>query len=323
MAVAGGSVPVSVSIGVAAGDVTSDPPTAAELMRDADAAMYRAKQLGRSRVEIFDAGLHHRALARLDAELSLRRAVENEELVVHYQPIVHLSDGTVHGAEALVRWERPDTGALVEPGEFIELAEETGLIVKIGDWVLRTAVADVGEWARRGLVGEDFELSVNVSARQLVDPSLPATVADALRGWDRPADRLCLEITETAVMLDPSLAQRTLDTLASSGVRLAIDDFGVGHSSLGQLARSMPISVLKLDRSFVAGMDTMRDRGIVAAAAAMARALDLRCVAEGVETADQAGELAAMGFVYAQGFYFGRPQPRDRFVGTGSLPVAA
>jgi EAL domain-containing protein (putative c-di-GMP-specific phosphodiesterase class I) len=138
---------------------------------------------------------------------------------------------------------------------------------------------------------------------------MAATVADALTGWDRPAGRLCLEITETAMMLDPDMAQRTLDSLAALGVRLALDDFGVGHSSLGQLARSLPISVLKLDRSFVAGMTRRRDRGIVEAAAALARALDLSSVAEGVESAEQAAELAAMGFPYAQGFLFGRPVP--------------
>jgi diguanylate cyclase (GGDEF)-like protein len=305
----GRHVPVSFSIGVAVHCGADDTRTARELLRDADAAMSRAKALGRGRVEIFDGELHQQAVARLDAELALRQAIDHGELVVHYQPIVALGDGSLHGVEALVRWCRRETGELVPPGDFIPLAEDTGLIAEIGEWVLRTAVREVGDWARRGLVGEDFELSVNVSARQLGDPRLAETVANALAGWDRSASALCLEITETAMMLDPATAERTLDSLDALGVRLALDDFGVGHSSLGQLARSLPISILKLDRSFVAGMTSPRDRGIVEAAAALARALDLSSVAEGVESAEQAAELAAMGFPYAQGFHFGRPAP--------------
>jgi diguanylate cyclase (GGDEF)-like protein len=305
----GRHVPVTFSIGVAVHGGTDDARSARELLRDADAATSRAKALGRGRVEIFDGELHEQAVARLDAELALRQAIDYDELVVHYQPIVVLSDGALHGVEALVRWHRAETGELVPPSDFIPLAEDTGLIADIGEWVLRTAVSEVGDWARRGLVDDDFELSVNVSARQLGDPRLAETVAGALTGWDRPAGRLCLEITESAMMLDPATAEGTLDSLDALGVRLAIDDFGVGHSSLGQLARSLPISVLKLDRSFVAGMTTRRDRGIVEAAAALARALDLSSVAEGVECAEQAAELAAMGFPYAQGFHFGRPMP--------------
>ena len=300
-------VPVTLSIGVAVHCGGDDGRTAGDLLRDADAAMHRAQELGRGRVEVFDRERHQQVVARLDAELALRRAIEADELVVHYQPIVALADGSLHGAEALVRWRRGQTGELVPPGDFIPLAEDTGLIAAIGERVLRAAVREVGDWARHGLVDDDFELSVNVSARQLGDPSLIDTVAQALTGWDRPAGRLCLEITESAVMLDPVTAERTLDGLAALGVRLALDDFGVGHSSLGQLARTLPISVLKLDRSFVAGLASPRDRGIVEAAAALARALDLSSVAEGVESAEQATKLAAMGFPYAQGFHFGRP----------------
>jgi EAL domain-containing protein (putative c-di-GMP-specific phosphodiesterase class I) len=299
-------VQVSASIGVAVRDA-EDRRTAVELVRDADAAMYRAKALGLGRVEIFGSELHALAIARLDGEVALRRAIAREELVVHYQPIVRLPGGEVHGAEALVRWRRPETGELVPPIDFIPLAEELGLIVELGEWVLRAAVGEVGDWARRGLIDADFELSVNVSAHQLSDPDLPDVVAAALAGWDRPASRLCLELTETAVAHDPAAAEHTLGRLHALGVRLALDDFGVGHSSLGQLARALPITVLKLDRSFTAGMAGARDRGIVEAAAALARALDLAAVAEGVESAEQAAQLAAMGFPLAQGFHFGRP----------------
>jgi diguanylate cyclase (GGDEF)-like protein len=314
LTVGGRTVPLTFSIGVAVHRGGSDDRTAAELVRDADVAMYRAKELGRGRVEIFDGALHAQALTRLDTEVALRQAIADDELVVHYQPIVTLPEGRLCGVEALVRWRRAATGDLVPPSEFIPLAEETGLIGAIGDWVLRTAIREVGDWASRGLVDEEFRLSVNVSARQLSDPDLPQTVADALEGWDRPEGRLCLEITETAVMHDPGAAERTLEQLSELGVRLALDDFGVGHSSLGQLARALPISVLKIDRSFVAAMKGPRDRAIVEAVVALSRALDLTAVAEGVESPEQAAELTAMGVDYAQGFYFGRPAPADDMV---------
>jgi EAL domain-containing protein (putative c-di-GMP-specific phosphodiesterase class I) len=300
-------VPVTFSIGVAVHGGPADVRDGSELVRDADAAMYRAKDLGRGRIEVFDQELHQQATARRDAEVALRQAIADGELVVHYQPIVTLPDARLHGVEALVRWRRAATGELVSPADFIPLAEETGLIADIDDWVLRASIAEVGAWDARGLLDDDFMLSVNVSARQLSDPRLPEAVADALTAWNRPAGALCLEITESAVMQDAAMAERALDALAALGVQLAIDDFGVGHSSLGQLARSLPVSVLKLDRSFVAGMARPRDHAIVQAAAALARALDLRCVAEGVESPEQAAELAAMGIPCAQGFHFGRP----------------
>jgi diguanylate cyclase len=175
-------------------------------------------------------------------------------------------------------------------------------------------VAEVGGWVARGVVGPAFVLSVNVSARQLADPAFPQKVSAALAGWDGPADRLWLEITETAVMADSALSDPGLDELRALGVRLALDDFGAGYSSLGKLARSLPISILKLDRSFVAGMDDRRDHEIVAAAAALADALELSSVAEGVETAEQALAVTGVGFRYAQGFYFGAPADADEAV---------
>jgi len=306
-------VPVTCSIGVAVRDPAAQPLTAGDLLRCADAAMYRAKGRGGGCFELFDTALHEQALARFDVEVALRRAIREDELLVHYQPIVSLPAGRVHGVEALVRWGRP-TGELVPPNEFIPLAEEVGLIGELGEWVLRTAVREVGDWARRGLVGEHFDLSVNVSARQLADPGLPDIVAEALAGWDRPAHRLCLELTETAVMADPAAATLMLDRLHSLGVRLALDDFGIGHSSLGQLARSMPINTLKLDRSFVASMTQPRDGRIVEAVASLADALELSAVAEGVESAEQAARLAELGFPFAQGFHFGRPVDAAAFV---------
>jgi diguanylate cyclase (GGDEF)-like protein len=310
----GRRVPVSFSIGVATGGAGGAERTAAELVADADAAMYRAKELGRGRVEIYDAQLHRQALTRLEAEVALRRAVEEQQFVLHYQPIMDLARGEVYGVEALVRWCRPEAEAPVGPSEFIGLAEEIGVIGAIGEWVLRTATAEISDWVTRGVVSKDFVLSVNVSARQLADPRLPEQVTEALTGWKRPADRLWLEVTETAVMADPAVSERSLTQLHALGVRLALDDFGSGYSSLGQLERTLPMSVLKLDRSFVAGMSGQPDGGVVAAAATLAEALELSSVAEGVESAEQASELTAMGFTYGQGFYFGAPAEAEEAV---------
>jgi diguanylate cyclase (GGDEF)-like protein len=305
------SVPVSFSIGVATSD---GERSAGDLLADADAAMYRAKELGRDRVEIFDAVLKRHALIRLDTEVALRQAVNHGELQLEYQPIVDLRSNTACGVEALVRWCRPGTELPIQPTEFIGVAEEMGMIGSIGNWVLDTAVAEVGDWVARGLVGPDFVLSVNVSARQLTDPEFPQQVAAALACWDRPADRLWLEITETAVMVDQELSERCLEALHGLGVGLALDDFGAGYSSLGKLARTLPISILKLDRSFVFRMADRRDHEIVAAAAALANALDLSSVAEGVESAEQALAVAGVGFRYAQGFYFGTPASAEETV---------
>jgi EAL domain-containing protein (putative c-di-GMP-specific phosphodiesterase class I) len=261
--------------------------------------------------------------------MALRGAIDENQFVLQYQPIVDLSTAQIHGVEALVRWRRPGTEIPVAPTEFIGLAEEIGVIGAIGEWVLRSAVAEVGDWVARDLVPADFVLSVNVSARQLADPQFPHHVTAALADWGRPADRLWLEITETAVMADPVLSERGLKNLQALGVRLALDDFGSGYSSLGKLARTLPISILKLDRSFVLGMDDRRDHEIVAAAAALAEALELSSVAEGVESAEQASEVTAMGFRYGQGFYFGVPADGDeavrrscggRFVGSRGAP---
>ena len=324
--VGGRSVPVTFSIGVATagGD---DERTAAVLLSNADAAMYRAKERGRDRVEIFDAELQRHALSRLDTEAALRSAVEHDELLLQYQPIVDLATSKVCGVEALVRWQRPGSGVVIQPTAFIGVAEDIGMIGAIGEWVLRTATAEVGAWVASGIVGPDFVLSVNVSARQLADPKFPAQVAAAVAGWGRPADRLWLEITETAVMADPGLSDPGLEGLHALGVRLALDDFGAGYSSLGQLARTLPVSILKLDRSFVFGMAGRRDHEIVAAAAALANALELVSVAEGVESADQALAVTGVGFRYAQGFYFGAPADAEETVrqlgGNGSRRAPA
>ena len=298
------SVHVSCCIGIAvhaAGSTSADA-----LVRDADAAMYRAKAQGAGSVRVFDADLHGEALDRLDMEVALRAAIAGGELRVHYQPIVALPDGTTCGVEALVRWQRPGVG-LVPPLEFIPLAEECGLIGELGRVVLETAMRDVAAWERDGLIGGGFALSVNISARQLASGELPRLVAGLLAGWTLRPAQLWLEITETAVASDPELAQTEIRALSALGVRVVIDDFGVGQSSLEQLVHSLPVDILKLDRSFTSHIGDCREHAVVAAIAPMADALRMMAIAEGVETAEQALELGVLGYPLAQGFHFGRP----------------
>jgi diguanylate cyclase (GGDEF)-like protein len=300
------SVHVSCCIGIAvqpAGAPAVDP---AMLVRDADAAMYSAKAQGPGSLRVFDADLRGEALMRLDTEVALREAISAGDLRVHYQPIVSLPDGELRGVEALVRWERPGVG-LVPPMAFIGLAEECGLIGELGAWVLRTAMADVDAWNADGLIGPDFVLSVNVSAVQLADDSLPRTIADSLATWSLAPCELWLEITETAVASDPEGARDQILALSALGVRVALDDFGVGQSSLEQLSQQLPVDVLKLDRSFTAHLEDERQRAVVAAIAPMADALHMTAIAEGVETVAQAEELSALGYPLAQGFFFSRP----------------
>jgi diguanylate cyclase (GGDEF)-like protein len=319
------SVHVSCCVGIALQLPGTEACDAAALVRDADAAMYSAKAEGQGRVRLFDAALHGEALTRLDTEVALRAAIGEGELRVHYQPIVALPNGELRGVEALVRWERPGVG-LVPPLEFIGLAEECGLIGELGHWVLSTAMGDVAGWQRAGLIDRDFVLSVNVSARQLTGAQLPAIVAELLESWTLSASQLWLEITETAVASDPAVAQSEIRALAALGVRVALDDFGVGQSSLEQLMHALPVDILKLDRSFTGHLEDCRERAVIAAIAPMAEALEMTAVAEGVETAAQAKELSMLGYPLAQGFHFGRPVAAGDMRGLlacSALPVVA
>ena len=293
------------SIGIAV--TTSPDDTADGLLRDADAAMYLAKARGRDRSEVFDEALRTKATERLRTETYLRRAVEMGEIEVYYQPELSLDTGMMVGAEALARWHHPVVG-LLEAGAFIELAEESGLILDLGAWVLAEACRQTGVWHR---ARPDFRLTirVNLSARQIAQPDLVAMVVRALDGGGIEPSSLCLEITETALMADPAAGLKVLQDLRSLGVRLAIDDFGTGYSSLSYLKR-FPVDVLKIDRSFVDGLgDDPEDTAIVTAIISLARALGLRVVAEGVETKRQLAELRRLGCDRAQGFMFARPRP--------------
>jgi diguanylate cyclase (GGDEF)-like protein/PAS domain S-box-containing protein len=294
-------VTTSIGIALARG---GEPPD--ELIRDADAAMYRAKERGSARYEVFDEAMRDRALARLRVEGDLRRAIERSELRLDYQPIVSLQTSAIVGVEALVRWDHPERGA-VEPGEFIPVAEEAGLIEPIGRWVLERACRDTVRWHRLRPDAAPLGVSVNLSGVQFAKRTLPETVAGVLRATGLDPASLSLEITESVILRDVEAVTEALHGLKTLGLRLALDDFGTGYSSLAYLTR-LPIDGLKVDRSFVDGLGTEeRDTAVTEAVIAMSRALSLDVVGEGVETAAQAAELRRLGCERAQGFYFSRP----------------
>ena len=300
----------SASIGIALAD-TADAD-AQMLIRDADAAMYRAKERGRGRYELFDEMLRHRVLVRLRTESELRRALERDEMRIHYQPVVDLREDRIAAVEALVRWEHPQRG-LLEPADFIRVAEDTGLIVPLGDVVLSKACRDVADWQRRFNGSQrPLSLCVNASARQLADTAFPARVAEIARRSGLAAGSLALEITEGVLMEEAHSPVTVLTRMRDYGLGLMLDDFGTGYSGLSYLKR-FPLDVLKIDRSFVAGLGTdEEDSAIVAAVIGMARTLGLSVVAEGVENRDQVGQLLQLGCDRAQGFLFARPIPADR-----------
>ena len=292
---------LTASVGVAIG---SEDDAAGDLLRDADAALDRAKAAGRDRFELFDRELRTRAVERVQLERDLRHAAARGELFVAHQPIVSVVTGAVTGTEALVRWRHPTRG-VVPPGEFIGIAEESGLIAEVGAWVLRRACADVA--ARHG-AGHQLTCHVNLSPRQAVDPRLPDFVAEVLAETGLPAEALVLELTESALMEAGEGPMGVMQALRALGVRLVLDDFGTGYSSLARL-RTFPVDGLKIDRSFVSTLegDDPQDALLCSAMVEMSRALGLTVVAEGVETQRQLDMLARIGCRYAQGFFLARP----------------
>jgi len=296
---------VSSSVGVILADRRVDP---ADLLRWADAALYEAKAGGRNRVVHVDDALRDRVADRTALGLDLRAAADADQLVVHYQPELDLFTEAVVGVEALVRWQHPERG-LLQPGSFIDLAEENGSITWIGREVLRTACVDAARWVGSGLVGADFVLRVNASVRQLEQPGFAEDVATALSDSGLDASRLTLEVTETTLMRDAELGLVAVGRLRDLGVRLAIDDFGTGYSSL-QVLKQLPIDVVKVDRGFVDGLpDDPEDRAIVETIVRLTEVLGLGVTAEGVERRDQVEALLALGCRSAQGFLFSRPVP--------------
>jgi len=280
------------------------------LMRNADIAMYMAKEEGKNTFQFYSPEVKSKSFERLTLESSLRGALERDEFELHYQPKVDLHSGRIVGVEALLRWRHPSLG-LVAPSQFIPLAEETGLIVPIGRWVLNTACRQNMDWQRQGLPA--VTVAVNLSMRQFADVNLLQDIAQALRDSGMPAKLLHIELTETMVMQNPARAEAMLKAITAMGIRVAMDDFGVGYSSLAQL-KGFPIDTLKVDRSFIRNLpDSEQDRAITTAIVAMAKTLGLKVVAEGVETAEQEAFLRGIGCDESQGYHFSRPVPPDEF----------
>jgi diguanylate cyclase (GGDEF)-like protein len=298
----GSEVLITASVGIALS--TDSVRDESELLRRADRAMYRVKQRGRNASEFFDPEMDDQAGERLATLNALRRALDRGELVVQYQPIVDLDSGDVRAAEALLRWRRPVHG-LIAPLTFIPLAEQTGLIVSLGAWVLHEACAEAQRWADAG-VGE-MPVTVNVSARQLLDPEFESTVAEALRSSGLAPSLLALEVTESSVMQQPEVTVPKLDRISSTGVHIALDDFGEGYSSLGQL-RELPIDILKIARPFIRELtQNTHDPALLKGIIELGRSLGLRMVAEGVEYPEQHAILRAFDCPLGQGFLFSRP----------------
>tara|TARA_Y100000590_G_scaffold168103_1_gene192277 strand:- start:2096 stop:4543 length:2448 start_codon:yes stop_codon:yes gene_type:complete len=308
-------VTTSVGIAIAFGDESP-----AELLQDADTAMYRAKEGGRDRAEMFDDHLRAQAVRRHSVEQTLRSALENKRIEVHFQPVVRISDGSVVGAEALARIRTPE-GELLQPVEFIDVAEDSGLIADLGSQVLTLAFQRVARWSKNA--NRPFSMAVNVSARQLADPAFPALVGEALKANNLEPEQVALEFTESALIAANPVTEQVLGQLTELGIRMGLDDFGTGFSSMTYLKR-FPINFLKIDRTFVAGLDSNDDdTAIVTGTVALAHSLGLQVVAEGVETEPQLQQLQKLQCDLAQGFHFSEPVTDaefDRFLNHSWTP---
>jgi diguanylate cyclase (GGDEF)-like protein len=299
---------IRASVGVALD--SGEAPSANELLRDADTAMYRAKAEGGGGMAVFEPSMHAAQLDRLELDSALRTALANHELSLRAQPIVEIASGRIAALEMLLRWEHPSRG-FVSPSEFIAVAEESGQIGPIGGWVLREACRAFGAWRSAGVAADRLRLSVNTSVRQLADGSFPTDVERALADAGVSPEQLVLEVTESVMLADESAAIGALRRLRDAGVHVAVDDFGTGYSSLGYLKR-LPVDEIKIDRSFIDGLGREREKtAIVRAAVAFARALDLAVTAEGIETQLQLEHLAALDCRYGQGYLFSPALPLD------------
>jgi diguanylate cyclase (GGDEF)-like protein/PAS domain S-box-containing protein len=296
------SIHTSASIGLLMGALNYERPE--ELLRDADTAMYRAKSMGRGQHQRFDPAMHHHAVAQLQLENDLRRAVEANEFIIYYQPIVSLSTGRITSLEALIRWQHPKKGLLF-PDDFIWLAEDTGLIVQIGEWVLRSVCHQIRAWETAGFHG--FRVAVNISARQLVSENFFSSLVHILNETNINPDKLELEITESMVMQNFDIARGMLDRLRGLGVEISLDDFGTGYSSLSYL-KNFPVNRLKIDRSFIdQGESSKENQDLVKAIITLAHNIALDVVAEGIETQDQLDWLKKMSCQMGQGYLFAKP----------------
>lgn len=276
-----------------------------DLLRDADTAMYRAKAQGRARHQVFDVSMHEHAVALLQLETDLRRAVYNQEFQLHYQPIVSLTSNKISGFEALVRWQHPERG-LISPGEFIPIAEETGIIIPLGWWVLREACEQIRTWQVQSPVNPPLTISVNLSTKQFRQPELVEHIAQILHATNLDARSLRLEITETILLENAESVTAVLSQLKALGVSLDVDHFGTGHSSLSYL-HCFPINALKIDRSFISRMDCGDDWEVIRAITMLAYTLGVDVIAEGVETKEQLAQLSSLQCKYGQGYFFSKP----------------
>ena len=300
----GHEVYTTASIGIALSAIGYDDSE--DLLRDADSAMYRAKEDGKARYEIFDQAMHAHALSRLRLESDLRRAIEHQEFRLHYQPIVTVETGKLAGFEALVRWQHPER-ELVSPVEFISVAEETGLIVPLGEWVLEAACRQMREWQQRSPASRALKLSINLSGKQVAQPNLVEQITQILQRTGFDPHCLKLEITESVMMENAEAAADMFERLRALGVQLSIDDFGTGYSSLSYLHR-FPVNYLKIDRSFVSRMSESGDNfEIVRTIAMLAHNLGMKVIAEGIETAEQLTQLQRLRCEYGQGYLFSQP----------------
>ncbi|HEY1237705.1 MAG TPA: EAL domain-containing protein [Solirubrobacterales bacterium] len=311
---------VSASIGISIGTGTEEPEA---LIRDADAALYRSKDHGRGGYEIFDEVMRSRVIEHMQTENDLRRALQREELVIHYQPVVRLHDGSIASMEALLRWDHPERG-LLGPLAFIPVAEESRLIVPIGFWVIEQACRQAAAWQKLRPDSAPVGVAVNLSARQLADPELITHIERTIEANGINPSSLWLELTESTLLDDTAYVERTLGALKRLGVHLVLDDFGVGFSSLGYLKR-LPLSMVKLDRTFVENVtNSPHDAAIVRAVSDMAETIGIGVVAEGVETEEQVRVARDLGCGYAQGFHFSEPVPGSYVerVLDGQMPVS-
>jgi diguanylate cyclase (GGDEF)-like protein len=310
---------VGASIGVRLADRAQQPDT---LLRDADTAMYAAKAAGGG-VQLYRPAMHTAVMSRVRVTEELRTALADAQLALHYQPIVDLRTGRPVGAEALVRWRHPVRG-LLQPREFIAIAEDVGLVVDLGRWVLDTAIAQLADWRTRGVVAAaEFSMHINVSPVEFRSPHFAATVLSCLARHDVAAADVLLEVTESHVMGDDPQTLQAMESLRVAGVGLAIDDFGTGYSSIGYLRR-LVVDTVKIDRSLVTGLDAdPKQQRITAAILGVVSAFGLTCVAEGVETRADAERLAALGCPYGQGSLWGDPEPADAFAGRLSAGVTS
>jgi diguanylate cyclase (GGDEF)-like protein len=300
----GHEVFTTTSIGIALSSTGYDHPEA--MLRDADTAMYRAKAQGKACYEVFDKGMHARAVYLLQMENDLRRALEREEFRVHYQPIVSLENGQLAGFEALIRWQHPERG-FINPGDFISLAEDTGLIVPMGMWILERACQQLAKWQWQSHANRQLFMSVNLSSKQLAQSSLVNQIREVLQQAHVEPKHLKLEITESAVMENAETAVQLLRRLKALGVQLSIDDFGTGYSSLGYLHR-FPVDTLKIDRSFIGRIgEAAENIEIVRTIVSLAENMGMEVVAEGVETLAQFSQLRTLNCQYGQGYLFSRP----------------